>query len=61
MDDEPQPVILTATCHTSGCTMAEVPNPAPFYPNADAPTFRGMCGQCGETVTDIVPLADTAS
>lgn len=49
-------VLMVATCHTPGCPVEGRPFTAPFYPNPDPPTFRGQCGQCGQPVTDIVPV-----
>lgn len=55
MDEEPQPVMMVATCHTSGCPEAEKPIEAPFFPNTEPPLYRAVCAGCGNTVTDIVP------
>ncbi|MEU3342232.1 hypothetical protein [Streptomyces sp. NPDC006668] len=56
MDDEPTPVVLTATCHSQGCPSAEVPIQAAFYPNANDPIFRAECAGCEQAVTDLVPF-----
>ncbi|MGW1801592.1 hypothetical protein ACWCQN_38155 [Streptomyces sp. NPDC001984] len=57
MDDEPEPVMMTATCHTEGCPEAGQPIVAPFFPEGDPPAFHAVCAQCGQPVTDVVPYA----
>jgi hypothetical protein len=51
---EPTPVYFVATCRTEGCVVQDQGFRMPFYPNAVAPIYRGVCGQCGQTVTDLV-------
>ncbi|MFF7476689.1 hypothetical protein [Streptomyces sp. NPDC008092] len=55
-DEDPQPVYMTATCHTEGCPLNGVPFVAPFYPNTTEPIYRGQCAECGQPITDLVPL-----
>lgn len=54
-DDEPTLVMLIATCHTEGCKVEGVEIAAPFFPNAAPPIYRGVCGECGKTHTDLAP------
>jgi hypothetical protein len=56
MSEEASPVTVRATCHTVGCPVAEVTYTVPMYPNPVPPEFRAQCGQCGQPVTDIVPV-----
>lgn len=54
--DEEQPVLMNVTCHTEGCPVCGVTyTGVPMYPNAEPPTWRAVCGQCGNPVTDVVP------
>ncbi|MFB7576719.1 hypothetical protein [Streptomyces sp. NPDC056165] len=54
-EEEVEPVMMKITCHTVGCPVAEETFTEPMCPNASPPTFRAVCGQCGQTVTDLVP------
>ncbi|MFB7327129.1 hypothetical protein [Streptomyces sp. NPDC056190] len=55
MDEgEVEPVMMKIICHTVGCPVAEETFTEPMCPNASPPTFRAVCGQCGQTVTDLV-------
>ncbi|MGW4047828.1 hypothetical protein [Streptomyces sp. NPDC004721] len=54
-EDEVEPVMMKITCHTVGCPVAEETFTEPMCPNASPPTFRAVCGQCGQTVADLVP------
>ncbi|MGW1468543.1 hypothetical protein ACWCPT_29880 [Streptomyces sp. NPDC002308] len=58
-DEEVQPVMMTATCHTEGCPMSGQGIVAPFFPNATPPTYRAQCAQCSQAVTDLVPASTT--
>ncbi|MEU5091730.1 hypothetical protein [Streptomyces sp. NPDC021356] len=53
--EEPQPVNMLVTCHTEGCPVADVTYQVPMYPNVEPPTYRAVCAQCEQYVTDIVP------
>ncbi|MFD7769867.1 hypothetical protein [Streptomyces sp. NPDC059787] len=55
--EEVEPEMLLVTCHTGGCPVAGVTYECEMYPNAEPPTWRAVCGQCRQTVTDIVPVA----
>ncbi|WP_443296158.1 hypothetical protein [Streptomyces sp. GDS52] len=55
IDEEPTPVMLIATCHTDGCKIEDVSITAAYYANAAPPVYRGVCGPCGQTITDLVP------
>lgn len=56
-EGEIQPVHMIATCHTPGCPVAEQPVNALMYPNPVEPTYRAVCGRCGQPVTDLAPAA----
>ncbi|WP_324787015.1 hypothetical protein [Streptomyces sp. H51] len=54
-NEELQPVLVSATCHTVGCPVEGVTyTGVPMYPSPVPPTFNAVCGQCGQPVTDIV-------
>ncbi|MEW2068646.1 hypothetical protein [Streptomyces sp. NPDC007346] len=58
-EDEPTPVIMTATCRTPECPMEGIGIVAPFYNNAppgQPPIYQGHCAQCNQPVTDLVPV-----
>jgi hypothetical protein len=55
-EEEPVPVMMTATCRTPGCDKNGVGIVAPFYANTGEPIYRGQCAQCGQAVTDLVPV-----
>ncbi|MGY1502892.1 hypothetical protein ACW4TU_41060 [Streptomyces sp. QTS52] len=54
-DDEPQAVPLTATCRTPDCLVEGEPFHGDYYPNAEAPIYRGLCMRCGQPIEDLVP------
>lgn len=56
MDEELDPVMMSATCHTDGCPVADIAFVAPMYPNATEPIYRAQCGQCDQAITDLVPV-----
>ncbi|WP_169317286.1 hypothetical protein [Actinacidiphila oryziradicis] len=56
MDEETTPVAMVATCQTAGCPVDGVPFNATLYANAAPPIYRAVCGQCGQIVTDLVPV-----
>ncbi|AKZ60823.1 hypothetical protein SAM23877_p114 (plasmid) [Streptomyces ambofaciens ATCC 23877] len=58
MNEEPTPVMLVATCRTSGCSIEGLSITAPYYPNATEPTYRAVCGECMQTITDLSPIPD---
>lgn len=61
-EEDPQLVMMQATCHTPGCPAEGIPSIAPYYPNPEPPTYRGWCAQCDQPITDIVPPpGDTAA
>ncbi|MFF9901219.1 hypothetical protein [Streptomyces longispororuber] len=51
----PESALMIATCRTPGCKEEGRPYRARFYANSVAPTWRGLCMSCEQTVTDIVP------
>lgn len=55
-EEEPQPVMVIATCHTEGCPVDGKPFEVPVYPNPAPPVYYVICGQCSQQVTDIVPV-----
>lgn len=54
-DEDPTPVAMICTCRTPGCVACGIACAVEMYPNAAPPVYRAVCGQCGQTVTDIVP------
>ena len=52
---EEEPTAMNVTCRTDGCPVAGVTYTVDMYPNSVAPTWRAICAQCGNAVTDIVP------
>lgn len=52
---EEDPVQMLVTCHTAGCSEDGVTYKVGMYPNSEPPTFRAVCGQCQQPITDIVP------
>ena len=53
MEEEPTP--MNVACHTEGCPVAGVTYTVGMYPNSEPPTWRAICAQCGNAVTDVVP------
>ena len=49
---------LIAVCHGDGCSCAEVPITVDPTLLADGSPL--LCGCCGEAITDITPIDDTA-
>lgn len=53
--------MMQTRCHTEGCEQAakqaETPLIAPFFPNGDPPVYSAECAECGQPVTDIVPVS----
>ncbi|WP_405526801.1 hypothetical protein OG426_30495 [Streptomyces canus] len=45
------------TCRTGGCSVGGVTYTVDMYPNAELPTWRAECAQCGQTITDVVPAS----
>lgn len=54
--EETEPVPVAATCHTPGCPNEGRTFKTLMYPSETPPTFRAVCGQCGQPITDITPL-----
>lgn len=55
MDEmEPVAVVMIATCHTPGCPAQ--PTTQKMYGLGDPPVFLVQCGQCGQPITDLVPV-----
>jgi hypothetical protein len=46
---------MNVACHTEGCPVAGVTYTVDMYPNSEPPTWRAICAQCGNAVTDVVP------
>ncbi|MFJ1529712.1 hypothetical protein ACIOFV_15005 [Streptomyces mirabilis] len=46
---------MNVTCRTVGCPVVEVTYTVDMYPNAESPTYRAICGQCKQAITDLVP------
>lgn len=56
MSDEPTPVPCVVTCHTEGCPLNGESRTVNLYPIGDPPTYQVVCAQCGQPITDIVPV-----
>ncbi|MFJ3540390.1 hypothetical protein ACIPQA_33725 [Streptomyces sp. NPDC090109] len=56
--DETEPVMMRATCRTDPdvCPVSGQTFTVPMHPNAAPPIFRAQCDQCGQLVTDLVPV-----
>lgn len=54
--DEIEPVWMVATCRTPDCSVADMGFTCPMYPNQEPPIYRAQCAQCGQPVTDLVPV-----
>ncbi|GHE80114.1 hypothetical protein GCM10014715_39350 [Streptomyces spiralis] len=54
--EEATPTMMQATCHTPGCPVEDVTYTVAMYPCSVPPTWRAVCAQCGQAVTDIVPV-----
>ncbi|MFD5753815.1 hypothetical protein ACFWIZ_00720 [Streptomyces sp. NPDC127044] len=46
---------MNVTCRTVGCPVADVTYTVNMYSNAAPPTYRAICGQCKQPITDLVP------
>jgi hypothetical protein len=55
--DEPTSTPCVVTCHTETCPLAGEPRTVNLYPNPAPPTYRAWCGQCGNAITDVVPVS----
>ncbi|MFG3244852.1 hypothetical protein [Streptomyces sp. NPDC048157] len=53
--EETDPDMMVATCRTEGCVAEGIHYKVPMFPNVDPPTYRAVCAQCGQAVTDLVP------
>ncbi|MCX4858317.1 hypothetical protein [Streptomyces canus] len=54
---EEEPTVMNVTCHTGGCSVGGVTYTVDMYPNAELPTWRAECAQCGQPITDVVPAS----
>jgi hypothetical protein len=52
---EVEPTLMHVTCHTAGCPVDGTTYTVNMYPNEAPPTWRAVCAQCGQSITDIVP------
>jgi hypothetical protein len=55
-DDVPPSVTLVATCRTVGCPTNGISCVGTYYANSEAPIYRGLCMECGQPITDLVPF-----
>jgi hypothetical protein len=60
-EEEPIPasIQMVATCHTvvpEVCPVNGIPFTGTYYANATEPIYRGVCMQCGQNITDLVPV-----
>ncbi|MCZ1001193.1 hypothetical protein O1M63_29070 [Streptomyces mirabilis] len=54
---EEEPTIMNVTCRTFGCPVVDVTYTVDMYSNAEPPTYRALCEQCKQPITDLVPYA----
>lgn len=54
-EDTPPSATLVAICRTQECPAQGIPYVGLYYANAEPPTYRGQCMQCGQLITDLKP------
>ncbi|MGW7090116.1 hypothetical protein ACWGH2_42405 [Streptomyces sp. NPDC054871] len=54
----PQSQRMIAICHTDPnvCAVSGKPSVGTYYAAPEPPTYRGACMECGQPITDLVPV-----